>query len=117
MRYFIYWCSPEYQARWNHIELNMVDYQLQTRLGGKEHTDHKGENLILDDLFKNWHEIVEKYKLEGESELLIWPSQTSQFGETDITFARWREKGITVMCTLLEGKPFKTFEKLKRDLI
>ena len=83
----------------------MVDYQLQTRLGGKEHTDHKGENLILDDSFKNWHEI----------ELLIWPSQTSQFGETDITFARWREKGITVMCTLLEGKPFKTFEKLKRE--
>lgn len=32
-----------------------------------------------------------------------------------MTFAGWREQGITVMCTLLEGKTFKTFEKLKRE--
>ena len=36
MRYFIYWCSPEYQARWKYIELNMVNYQ------------------------PNWYEIVKK---------------------------------------------------------
>ena len=95
----------------------MYNYQPQTRLGGKEHTDHKGKNLILEDAFKNWYEIVRKYKLEGDSKLLIWPSQTSQFrpGEIDTTFARWREKGITAICTLLEGKTFKTFEKLKGE--
>ena len=117
MRYFVYWCSPEYQAKWKHIELNLANPQPQTRLGGKDHTDYKGENLILENALNNWYEIVKKYKLEGDSKLLIWPSQTSQFspGETDITFARWRDKGITATCTLLEGKTFKSFEKLKRE--
>ena len=57
MRYFVYWCSPEYQARWKHIELNLVDSPPQTRLGGKQHTNHKGENLILENAFKNWYEL------------------------------------------------------------
>lgn len=117
MRYIIYWCSSEYQARWKHIELNLGQIQPQARLGGKEYTDQKGETSILEESLKIWNEIVKEYKLEGDSKLLIWPSQTSRFGvgEMDNTFVRWREKGITAICTLIEGKTFKTFEKLKRE--
>lgn len=119
MRYFVYWCFPEYHAKWKHIELNIDNSQPQTRLGTEEYTDQKGENIIIEDSLKNWYEILKKYKLEvlEDSKLLIWPSQTSHFspGEIDRTFIKWRDKGITAMCTLLEGNMFKTFEKLRRE--
>ncbi len=53
-------------------------------------------------------------KLKEVASNVIKGSQFSP-GENDITFARWREKGVTAICTLLEGKTFKTFEKLKRE--
>jgi len=34
----------------------------------------------------------------------------------DSTFTRWTDKGITAVCTLTEGKKFKSFENLKREL-
>lgn len=46
MRYFVYWCSPEYQARWTRIELNMETMQ--------------------EDAFKNWRGL-KGCKLEGDS--------------------------------------------------
>lgn len=55
--------------------------------------------------------------MEGDSKLLIWPSQSPNFGPSasDDTLIRWTERGITAICTLVEGKTFKNFEKLKRE--
>lgn len=117
LRYIVYWCSPEYQARWKHIELNLGQSQPQARLGGKEYTDLKGENYIIEESLKIWKEVVKKYKLAGDSKLLIWPSRTPRFrpGEMDKTFERWSEKGITAVCTLIEGHNFKSFQDLKGE--
>ena len=46
IRFIVYWCSQEYQARWKDIELNIYQAPPQTRLGGPEYSDPKGENLI-----------------------------------------------------------------------
>ncbi len=64
-----------------------------------------------------WYEVVRKYSLTDDSKLLIWPFQTHKFkpGELDKTFARWRDKGMTAMCTLVEGQHLKSFEKLQRE--
>ncbi len=79
------------------------------KLRGKECTDHKEENTILRDTLKTWFEIVKKNKMEGDSKLLIWPSQTPNFGPSvsDDTFIRWTDRGITAICTLVEGKPLR----------
>lgn len=93
------------------------------KLGGKECTDliilscNNTNNTILRDTLKTWFEIVKKNKMEGDSKLLIWPSQSPNFGSSasDDTFIRWTERGITAICTLVEGKTFKSFEKLKQE--
>lgn len=46
MRYMVYWCSLEYQAKWKHIELNLDQCQPQVRPGGKEYTVQNGGILI-----------------------------------------------------------------------
>lgn len=38
----------------------MVNSRSQTRFDGKEHTDHNGENFILEDALENGYEIAKK---------------------------------------------------------
>lgn len=111
MRYIVYWCSLECEARWKHIALNLGQSQPQARLGEKEYIDQNEENSILEESLKIWNEIVKKYKLQGDSKILIWPSQTPRFrpGEINNTFVWWKEKRITAVCTVIEGKTFKMF--------
>jgi len=75
MRYIV---SPECQAKWKHIELNTDQSQPQTRLS--EYDYPKGGNNIVEETLIIWKEIAKKYKLEGDSKLLMWPSQASKFG-------------------------------------
>ena len=55
--------------------------------------------------------------MKGDSKLLIWPALSSEFkpGKLDKTFEIWKNKGITAVCTLIEGQHFKSFEKLKGE--
>lgn len=117
IRYLVYWCSTDYQARWKHIELNWSKNCPQTRLGEKEKPGPKRDNSIIKESLRIWYEVVKKHKMEGECRLLVWPALSPKFrpSRTDITFAGWKERGMTAMCTLIEGRFFKTFEKLKRE--
>ena len=117
LRYIVYWCSPEYEARWKHIELNLDQSQPQARLCGKEYTDQKGGNYIVEESLGIWREVVKKYGLTEDCKLLIWPSQTHTFGPsgTDHTFVWWSSRGITAMCTLMERKNLKSFQDLKEE--
>lgn len=84
------------------------------RLGGTNY--QKGENHIVEDTLELWKDICKRYKVEGK--LLIWPSQPQTFGpgEVDITFTICRDKGIIAVSSLVDGRFFKIFEKLKREL-
>ena len=117
LRYVVYWCSPEYQAKWKNIEFKLDKLPPPVRLGAKDFLDIKENNTILRATLKTWSEIVKKNKLENDSKLLIWPSHSSDFGPNllDDTFIRWTERGITAICTLVEGKMFKNFDKLKQE--
>ena len=81
----------------------------QSRLNGKEDMDFKEENLIMREIFEIWHDVVKKYKLTGDNKLLIWPSNTSRFrpGVLNQTVKKWRNKGITAICTLIDKQHFK----------
>ena len=37
MTYEVYWCSPEYQDKWKHIELNTDQSHPQTRLNENDY--------------------------------------------------------------------------------
>ena len=114
LRYVVYWCSPTYVARWKDIELGLGRAPPQAYLFGREYTC---ENLIINQTLGIWHEVVKKYKMKGDSKLLIWPSLSPEFipGKLDKTFETWKDLGITAMCTLIEGQHFKSFEQLKRE--
>lgn len=45
--------------------------------------------------------------------MLIWPSHSPEFrtGQLDNTFTKWRDGEITAVCTLTDGKVFKSFKK------
>lgn len=117
LRYIVYWCSPNYEARWKHIELNLGQSHPQAMLGGKEYTHHKGDNFIVEETLSIWRHVVGKYKLAGDSKLLIWPSQTLKFRPSGIdnAFVKWNERGITAMCTLIDHNNFKSFQSLKEE--
>ncbi|CAJ1058984.1 unnamed protein product [Xyrichtys novacula] len=117
LRYVVYWCSPNYQARWKDIEMSQGQAPPQSRLSGKEYRDLKGENLVVRGTLEIWYEVVKKYKLTGDCKLLIWPSCTSRFrpGMLDKTFEKWRDKGITATCTLIDKQHFKSFTSLKNE--
>ena len=117
LRYIVYWCSPNYQARWKDIEMRLGQAPPQSRLSGKEYMDPKGENSIMRETFEIWYDVVKKYKLTGDCKLLIWPAHTSRFrpGILDKTFEKWRDKGITATCTLVDKQHFKSFGQLKNE--
>lgn len=117
LRYIVHWCSPHYQARWKDIEVKLGQAPPQAKLGGKEHIHYREENSILKETFRIWYEVVRKYNLTDNSKLLIWPFQTHTFkpAELDKTFERWEDKGMTAMCTLVEGQHLKPFRKLQRE--
>ena len=114
LRYVVYWCSPTYTARWKDIELGLGPAPPQAYLCGK---GYKCDNLIVNQTLEIWHEVVKKYKMKGDSKLLIWPSLSPEFrpGKLDKTYVKWKDMGITAVCTLIEGQHFKSFEQLKRE--
>lgn len=61
--------------------------------------------------------IATKYRIIEDCKLLICPAYSQKFrrGQWDTTFLRWVNKGITAMCTLIDGKIFKSFEVLQRQ--
>ena len=67
--------------------------------------------------FKTWYDVVKKYNLRGDSKLLVWPSHTSKFrpGALDNTFEKWRDKGMTAICTFVDKQNFKSFSQLKDE--
>lgn len=117
MRDIVYWCSPDYQAKWKSIEFNLDKVPPPAKLGWKEYKVHKEDSIILGNTLKIWFEIVKKNKMEGDSKLLIWPSQLFNLGlsESEHALIWWKERGLTAVCTLVEGKNFKSFEKLKQE--
>lgn len=67
--------------------------------------------------FEMWYDVVRKYKLSGDSKVLIWPSHTPKFrpGVLDKTFEKWRDKRITAMCTLMDKQYFKSSREIKNE--
>ena len=98
---------------WKDIEMGLGRAPPQAFLSGKE---YKYENSIVNGTLELWHEVVKKYKMKGDSKLLIWPSKSPKFrpGVLDKTYERWSDRGITAICSLVEGQNFKSFE-LKRE--
>ena len=111
LRYIVYWCSPNYIARWKTIEMHLCRAPPQSMLSGQA---YKGGNSIINKTLDIWQEVVKKYKLAGDSKLLVWPAQSPNFkpGVMDKTYERW---GMTAVCTLIDGRHFKSFEQLKRE--
>ena len=72
----------------------------------------------LDAITKNtitiWDTLVGKYKLDKETRLLSWFMYDDRFtpGGYDRRFERWTQKGITAMCTIVNGNQLEKFEKL-----
>lgn len=116
LRYIVYWCSPSYQARWKAIEMDLDRTPPQSRLS-REHMNLQCKNSIMRETFKTWYDVVKKYNLIGDSKLLIWPSHSSRFGPgvLDNTFEKWRDKGMTAICTLVDKQNFKSFRQLKDE--
>ena len=117
MRYIVCWCSSDYTAKWKQIELTQSKVKPQARLGEKQSRFQEDDNTTVTVTLAIWTEIVKRYKLEGDCRLLLWPTYTSTFrpGETDQTFKRWTEKGITAIGILTEANKFKSFEKVKKE--
>ena len=88
LRNIVYWCSSNYYiARWKVIELHLCRVPPQSMLSENV---YKGDNFIIKETFDVWHEVVKKYKLTGDSKLLVWPTQTPKFkpGVMDTTYER-----------------------------
>ncbi len=79
--------------------------------------DLKGENSIMRETFEIWYDVFKNQKLTGDCKLFIWPSHTSRFrpGMLDKTFEKWRDKGMTAACTLVDKQHFKSFRQLKNE--
>lgn len=45
-------CSPEYQAKWKHIELDLGGLQPQATPEGKDYEDQNADNTILEESLK-----------------------------------------------------------------
>lgn len=67
IRYIVYWCSPDYQASWKHIELGTEIFQPQAKLGEKQNFFQKEENTIAQETLKIWNEIVKKIQIGSRS--------------------------------------------------
>lgn len=117
IKYIIGWCSPNYYSKWKQIELNYGILNLQTRLGEKIHQPPKEGNQIVETTIKIWWDTMKKCKLENDCKMLIWPSHSSKFtgGQLDFTYKKWIDKGITALCTLLNGLEFKSFVEIKNN--
>jgi len=119
LRYVVYWCAQEYEARWKEIEMRLEEGRPQARLGEKEKMTRGRGNMILLNTFRIWREVVKKYDLEREIKLLIWPAQSLSFrpGKQDATFSRWGERGLTAIGTLIdEDNDFCSFVHFMKKL-
>lgn len=79
----------------------------------KMYTHFSDQNPIVATTLKVWWDLVIKYKIEGDCKMLIWPSHSPEFrtGQLDNTFTKWRDSEITAVCTVTDGKVFKSFKK------
>ena len=56
MRFFVYWCSPEFGP------ISPLSQARQERIHRP-----KGRKLYIRRFFKKWHKIIKEYKLEGDN--------------------------------------------------
>lgn len=117
LRYLIYLCDPNYNAKWKNLELSQLDIPLQSLLGDR--------NLYL--LYKQnlsgwtrtplniWFGECRKNKLENHMKILRWVTHDKDFkpAQMDGRFKQWLSKGITTYCLISDKGTLHCFQKLK----
>lgn len=118
VRFLVCASCPHYLARWKDIEINIESSPVHSLLGDKERRlGQKCKSLIINQTLNIWAKIIKEYDMEGDIKLLTWPALDPQFkpGLCDSGFKQWWVKGITAVCTLTQGKQFRSFGELKEE--
>lgn len=117
IRPLVCWCNNEYFSRWKSIEIEQTDAEARNLIAHKGLLGKLGNQLdaITKNTIEIWNTVIERYKLEKEIKILSWFAFDDRFipGVNDKGFKQWARKGITAICTMVEGGQLQSFEKLR----
>ena len=112
------WCDENYIARWKDIEKNVLQYPIQSLVGNVNLTKKlQGSiNPITTHTLDIWFDLIKKYKLGQDMQLLNWFAYDESFkpSQTDFTFRQWATNGVTAICTIIKNGNVMSFQELKR---
>lgn len=118
VRTLVYWCDPEYDAKWKDIECNMLsDVPLQAILADMkrlESIDNLG-NRWVELVVTVWKELLKTYNLKNDIKILSWPANDQNFipNSTDSRYKTWINKGIKVFFQIVNDNQFDSFDTLQ----
>uniref|UniRef100_A0A3B3XJ11 Reverse transcriptase domain-containing protein n=1 Tax=Poecilia mexicana TaxID=48701 RepID=A0A3B3XJ11_9TELE len=118
IRPLVCWCNPAYDAKWKDIELSLMDVPIQSVLGCLDGLPqvYQLQNLCLNLSLKKWAEVVKKFNLLKQIEILSWPAYHPRFlpAAVDHKYRRWAKQGITAFCNIIKNGELVRFEDLCR---
>uniref|UniRef100_A0A3B1JE93 Reverse transcriptase domain-containing protein n=1 Tax=Astyanax mexicanus TaxID=7994 RepID=A0A3B1JE93_ASTMX len=118
IRAIVCWCNPKYQAQWKSIEnITTHNIPIQAILADRDLKRHIEEinNPWAKHTLKMWNIVVRKYKLTDHIKILTLIAYDSN--RLDSRFKIWVIKGITALCSIVEGGEIMTFQTLKERFL
>ncbi len=117
MGVIICWCNPSYEAQWKNMEQKISLIPIQATLADNNIQEYIKtiDNPWVNCTLTVWKSIITEYKLTEEIVPLKWCAYDSEFtpNRLDTRFKDWIDKGITVLCNLIEDNILASFEVLK----
>ena len=117
LRYLIYWCNPNYSAKWKSLDVMQLDLPLQTLLGDRNlHLLHKESlNCWTKTTLNIWFKECRKLKLLDNIKLLRWVTHDKDFtpARMDGRYKHWLFKGITTFCLISNKTTLHSFQNIK----